>query len=71
MNVLFDMFYYISSVTDMFVQAVDYIYCAAQDLNKSKEEVKALEKKKLLAIFSLVLEDMTASTLLKSIFSKH
>lgn len=44
MNVLFDMFYYISSVTDMFVQAVDYIYCAARDLNKSKEEVKALEK---------------------------
>lgn len=45
MNVLFDMFYYISSVTDMFVQAADYIHCAAQDLNKSKEEVKALEKK--------------------------
>lgn len=45
MNVLFDMFYYISSVTDMFVQAVDYIYCAAQDLNKSKEEVKPLGKK--------------------------
>lgn len=64
MNVLFDMFYYISSVTDMFVQAVDYIYCAAQDLNKSKEEVKALEKK-------ITTCHLTASTLLKSIFSKH
>lgn len=51
MNVLFDMFYYISSVTDMFVQAVDYIYCAAQDLNKSKEEVKALGKKTTCHLF--------------------